>query len=189
MGMTKAFYFIRNRKQTQEELEQQLNGFKAVMQQYCIEDLRIYYGRGLGWFPVFSEELVWQAENLDEDLLKEMGNHFQAIVMALSVLDDDVVFLVVCKDGAVQKFVCADEGIIEDFGFDEEFSTDFPDVLCQCGFDGDSLRRVWSLDNYYESDLLYDMFDEMKTFPVFEPDEETPDGVSVIDGETVFDGE
>ena len=33
------------------------------------------------------------------------------------------------------------------------------------------------------------MFDEMKTFPVFEPDEETPDGVSVIDGETVFDGE
>ena len=25
------------------------------------------------------------------------------------------------------------------------------------------------------------MFDEMKTFPVFEPDEETPDGVSVID--------
>ena len=24
MGMTKAFYFIRNRKQTQEELEQQL---------------------------------------------------------------------------------------------------------------------------------------------------------------------
>ena len=189
MGMTKAFYFIRNRKQTQEELEQQLNGFKAVMQQYSIEDLRIYYGRGLGWFPVFSEELVWQAENLDEDLLKEMGNHFQAIVMALSVLDDDVVFLVVCKDGAVQKFVCADEGIIEDFGFDEEFSTDFPDVLYQCGFDGDSLRRVWSLDNYYESDLLYDMFDEMKTFPVFEPDEETPDGVSVIDGETVFDGE
>ena len=90
MGMTKAFYFIRNRKQTQEELEQQLNGFKAVMQQYSIEDLRIYYGRGLGWFPVFSEELVWQAENLDEDLLKEMGNHFQAIVMALSVLDDDV---------------------------------------------------------------------------------------------------
>ena len=113
MGMTKAFYFIRNRKQTQEELEQQLNGFKAVMQQYSIED----------------------------------------------------------------------------FGFDEEFSTDFPDVLCQCGFDGDSLRRVWSLDNYYESDLLYDMFDEMKTFPVFEPDEGTPDGVSVIDGETVFDGE
>ena len=98
MGMTKAFYFIRNRKQTQEELEQQLNGFKAVMQQYSIEDLRIYYGRGLGWFPVFSEELVWQAENLDEDLLKEMGNHFQAIVMALSVLDDDVVFLVVCKE-------------------------------------------------------------------------------------------
>lgn len=81
MGMTKAFYFIQNRKQTQEELEQQFNGFKAVMQEYFIEDLKIYHGRGLGWFPVFSEELVWQAENLDEDLLKEMGNHFQANVI------------------------------------------------------------------------------------------------------------
>ena len=47
MGMTKAFYFIQNRKQTQEELEQQFNGFKAVMQEYFIEDLKIYHGRGL----------------------------------------------------------------------------------------------------------------------------------------------
>ena len=178
MGTTRSFYFIKNRNFSKKDITEALNHFKSVKEEFVMQEkLQIYYHEALKWLPVFSEDLAWQAEEMPEEFIERLGKEFCTEVIALSVMDSDVTFLKTYENGMIQKFICADEFIVNEFGF-EDYSTKFPVVLDKMGLNPFHVRKIWNPEKYFdEVDLLYDMFGLMETFPVFEEDDESVRGI------------
>lgn len=179
MGTTRCFYFIKKNQLTEEDFR---NRYKALVDA-CMEDCAVYYSERLPWIPVFATNLCEGTFYAEDSAMIAIENLFGSPVLVLSVFDDDVSFVTYCEHGAIERFVHATEWDLEEFGF-EEYSTAFPEKLCEWGADRERLEQLWSANpesEEWESDLTWDLAGIIGTGLIYDIDEEH-DGIVRIDG-------
>ena len=168
MGMTRVFFLIKKNNLTNADFHR----IGKALAEVFGETFSIYNGPVLKLVPVFAAGLCEGAYWVEDDVLKEMERLSGNPVMAFSVFDSDVAFAYSCENGEVGRYVKPDEGMLEEYGF-EEYSTELPEFLCNYGISREELEEIWGEDSdVFAEESFFRIEEQLGTIFVFGEDEE-----------------
>lgn len=176
MGMTKVFYIVKKNQLTSEKIREKLSAASALDDLYYT----VFYQETKDWFPVFDEYCCEGRYNADEAFMVSLEKTFGSTVIALSTFDSDAAFFSICENGVLHRYVWADEGMLEEFGF-EEYVPAIPTEL-ESYVEGEALQKIWGEHYVLAEDFLRDIAQLLNAFLVFD-ENDVEDDIEIIDCE------
>ena len=174
MGMTKVFYIVKKNQLTSEKIHEKLLGASAS----AYQSYTVFYQETIDWLPVFDPDYCEGQYNADEDFMISLEDLFGSPVIALATFDSDVAFVTICENGALHRYIYADEVTLEEFGF-EEYTPIIP-VELEKYVDGKELQRIWGEKYVFAEDVLQNIAQLLNTFLIFD-ENDIEEGIEVID--------
>jgi hypothetical protein len=178
MGVTMAFYIIRNEGLTLESIKSGLQAISEKRKLKAAEGLFAAYKESSGWFALFELRLCegYCASGRDTDYLSGV---FSSDAVAFSVFDSDVLFVSYSRFSDKSTFNHAKPNDEDYEEYDSDmYDTDFPEFLVPfCpAHDREKLAEIWRSEEYYAAeDRMMDIC-ELIGVPVIDEQSEMPDG-------------
>ena len=176
MGMTKVFYIVKKNQLTSEKIREKLSDASALDDLYYT----VFYQETKDWFSVFDEYCCEGRYNADEAFMVSLEKTFGSTVIALSTFDSDAAFFSICENGVLHRYVWADKGMLEEFGF-EEYVPAIPTEL-ESYVEGEALQKIRGEHYVLAEDFLRDIAQLLNAFLVFD-ENDVEDDIEIIDCE------
>lgn len=176
MGMTKVFYIMEKKRLTSKQIREKLSRASAPEDLYYT----VFYQETKDWFSVFDEYYCDGRYNADEAFMVSLEKTFGSTVIALSTFDSDAAFFYICENGELHRYVWADEGMQEEFGF-EEYEPVIPTEL-ESYVDREALQKIWDEHYVFAEDFLQDIAQLLNAFLICDENDAEED-MEVIDCE------
>lgn len=179
MGLSIAVYFIQNKSFAPEKLAAKMSGEGTGGE--SLFDAMIAYNKAAKWLPFFQMDIC-EGYTADIEDVKDLALRFEAPVLAMSVLDSDVLYLSYYEPETGEEYSYArpNDGEMEEYV--EGYSTEFPAFLSKlCGSDEHSaLEEIWENAEFaFTEDRMEKLCSALQAKPLYSADE-IPEGYTAI---------